>query len=49
MLVDANLLLYAVDESSVHHQRAREWLTEKLNGHRRVDLSLVRPQATAPG
>jgi len=38
MLVDANLLLYAVDESSVHHQRAREWLTEVLNGHRRVAL-----------
>lgn len=38
MLVDANLLLYAVDESSPFHAAAREWLTEVLNGPRRVGL-----------
>lgn len=36
MIVDANLLLYAVDESSPNHHRAAEWLTEVLNGSRRV-------------
>lgn len=38
MILDANLLLYAVDESSPHHARARDWLTEVLNGHERVAL-----------
>jgi toxin-antitoxin system PIN domain toxin len=31
-LVDANLLLYAVDESSPHHASARPWLEEQLSG-----------------
>lgn len=38
MLVDANLLLYAVDELSPHHQRASGWLTTVLDGDRRVAL-----------
>ena len=38
MLVDANILLYAVDESSLFHSAAREWLEEALNGTRRVGL-----------
>lgn len=38
MLVDANLLLYAVDERSPHHSPARDWLVEALNGDRRVGL-----------
>jgi toxin-antitoxin system PIN domain toxin len=38
MLVDANLLLYAVDETSPRHQTAVDWLTEQLNGKRRVGL-----------
>lgn len=38
MLVDANLLLYAVDESSPAHLRAKEWLEAALNGSRRVAL-----------
>ncbi len=37
-LVDANLLLYAVDEASPFHERATEWLSEQLNGNRRVGL-----------
>ncbi|HLX47531.1 MAG TPA: TA system VapC family ribonuclease toxin [Streptosporangiaceae bacterium] len=36
MLVDANILLYAVDEASPFHQAARTWLTGQLNGSRRV-------------
>jgi uncharacterized protein len=36
VLVDANILLYAVDEASPFHQRASTWLTAKLNGPRRV-------------
>jgi uncharacterized protein len=39
MLVDANVLLYAVDESSAHHHRARDWLVDMLNGDRRVALA----------
>lgn len=38
MLLDANLLLYAADESSPHHERAAAWLTEVLNGDRRVAI-----------
>lgn len=38
MLVDANVLLYAVDEDSPFHERARDWLTEALNGPQRVGL-----------
>ncbi len=36
MLLDANLLLYAVHERAEQHERAVEWLTEKLNGAVRV-------------
>ena len=38
MLVDANLLLFAVDEDSPFHASARDWLTDRLNGPRRVGL-----------
>jgi len=38
MLVDANILLYAVDERSRAHPAARRWLEEALNGARRVGL-----------
>jgi toxin-antitoxin system PIN domain toxin len=36
MLVDANILLFAVDHRSPFHDRAREWLTERLNGPGRL-------------
>lgn len=36
MLVDANVLLFAVDGRSPLHRRAEQWLTEQLNGVRRV-------------
>jgi hypothetical protein len=38
MLLDANLLLYAVHRQSRRHERAREWLVERLNGPSRVGL-----------
>ena len=38
MLVDANILLYAVDEAGPFHDRARNWLEDALNGNRRVGL-----------
>lgn len=41
MLVDANVLLYAVDEESRFHGAARDWLEEALNGPRRVGIPWV--------
>ena len=38
MLVDANLLLYAVHRAAPQHEPAAAWLTEQLNGPRRVGL-----------
>ncbi len=38
MLVDANILLYAVDEESRHHGAARNWMEVALNGPRRVGI-----------
>lgn len=38
MIVDANVLLYAVDERSHFHTTARTWLEEALNGDERVGL-----------
>lgn len=38
MLVDANVLLYAVDATSAQHETARAWLERELNGVRRVGL-----------
>lgn len=36
MLLDANLLLYAVHERAEQHEQATEWINEKLNGAVRV-------------
>jgi toxin-antitoxin system PIN domain toxin len=38
MLIDANLLLFAVNEQAHRHDLAAEWLTRQLNGGRRVGL-----------
>ena len=38
ILIDANLLLYAANHSSPDHEKAVEWLDEKLNGSARVGL-----------
>lgn len=38
MLVDANILLYAVDRESRFHAPAAAWLEDGLNGTRRIGL-----------
>jgi toxin-antitoxin system PIN domain toxin len=38
ILVDANLLIYAVDRSAAQHPAARDWLQAKLTGHTRVGV-----------
>lgn len=38
MLIDANLLIYAVDERSPYHASAQVWLERVLNGDQRVGL-----------
>jgi len=38
MLIDANLLIYAVDAMAPEHGKASAWLTDQLNGDRRVGL-----------
>lgn len=38
MLVDANVLIFAVDRSSPHHERAAAWVAEALRGEVRVGL-----------
>jgi hypothetical protein len=41
ILVDANILLYAEDSLSPHHQQARSWWDEQLSGTSPVCLSWV--------
>jgi toxin-antitoxin system PIN domain toxin len=41
ILVDANLLIYAVDRDSPHHARARPWLEQLLSGTQAVGLAWV--------
>lgn len=41
MIVDANVLLYAVDEESKFHEPAHEWLQTALNGSARVGMPWV--------
>lgn len=38
-LPDVNLLIYAVDESSPHHLRARSWLERTLSGTEEVGFA----------
>jgi uncharacterized protein len=40
-LIDVNLLLYAVDEASPQHERARSWLEATLSGSETVALPWV--------
>lgn len=40
-VVDANVLLYAVDEDSVHHERSNGWLTHALGGTETIVLPWV--------
>lgn len=41
VVVDANVLLYAVDRASTHHERSRSWLDESLAGAEAVGLAWV--------
>ncbi len=41
ILVDANLLLYAVNSDSPHHERARLWLEQTLSSPTRIGLAWV--------
>lgn len=41
VVVDANVLLYAVDTASAHHQPARSWLDASLAGAEAVGLAWV--------
>ena len=38
ILLDANLLIYAIDSTSPHHARARRWLEKLLSGDTAVGL-----------
>lgn len=39
ILVDTNLLVYATDETSPHHEPARDWWAAQLGGTERVGLA----------
>jgi toxin-antitoxin system PIN domain toxin len=41
ILVDANILIYAIDRSAPHHARARRWLEATLSGDTRVGLPWI--------
>jgi uncharacterized protein len=41
VVVDANVLLYAVDEASTHHVQAQSWLDGVLGGAEAVGLAWV--------
>jgi uncharacterized protein len=41
ILLDANLLIYAIDEDSPHHARARRWLEETLSADTWVRLPWI--------
>jgi len=41
ILVDANLLIYAVDRDSPHHAPARRWLEEALSGSESVGIAWI--------
>lgn len=41
ILVDANLLIYAIAADSPHHERAKRWLEEILSGSSWVGLPWI--------
>lgn len=41
VVVDANVLLYAVDSASSHHERSRSWLDAALAGAEAVGLAWI--------
>lgn len=40
-LVDANVLIYAINESAEMHERARSWLDGALNGEEQVGFAWI--------
>ena len=41
ILVDANVLIYAIDADSPHHRSARRWLEEALSGTAPIGLAWI--------
>ena len=41
ILVDANLLIYAVNSDAIQHQQARKWLEQTLSGSTEVGLAWI--------
>jgi hypothetical protein len=41
ILVDANVLIYAIDADSPHHRAARRWLEQAFSGTTPVGLAWV--------
>jgi hypothetical protein len=41
ILVDVNLLIYAIDVDSVHHRRAKRWFEQALSGASLVGLPWI--------
>jgi uncharacterized protein len=41
ILIDANLLIYAIDRDSPHHAQARPWLEQVLSGTTAVGLAWI--------
>jgi toxin-antitoxin system PIN domain toxin len=41
VIVDANVLLYAVDRTSSHHERSRSWLDASLAGAEAVGFAWI--------
>jgi toxin-antitoxin system PIN domain toxin len=41
VVTDANVLLYAVDTASVHHEQSLEWLERSLSGAEAVGFSWI--------
>lgn len=41
ILLDANVLIYAIDADAVHHKAVRRWLEATLSGTARVGLAWV--------
>jgi toxin-antitoxin system PIN domain toxin len=41
ILVDANLLIYAINRDSSHHKKTRKWLEQTLSGTAEVGLAWI--------
>jgi uncharacterized protein len=41
ILIDANLLIYAIDKNSAHHVKARKWLEKTLSDTEQVGLAWI--------